>query len=333
MTIRHLLDLSSGLDPAEASLGAAGGGPVSRDLGDDRLERGRTLTRQQQPVDKYAASVSVDLVAPPGERFAYGPSHFLLFGEVMNRALRDAHAEGSGQPRSIEAYLDARILRPIGLGNATRMWGRDRAGNLALPGGAMLTAREWAQFGELIRRGGRTTGPDGGEIVVIDEATLRRCFEPSAANPAYGLTWWLPSRGGDAALVADGVAAPDRGARPLRVRLRERLLEAQSNRTLEVADPESGTVRPVEVWMAAGLGKQRLLVLPELDLVLVRFGRNVPGLQRFDDRELLAGIASAAAGIAAAELAAPPRDRLAPDETVAPGASLGAAPIDRSRPN
>jgi CubicO group peptidase (beta-lactamase class C family) len=306
ITIRQLLDLSSGLDPSEATLGSAGGGPLSRELGDDRLERGRAMRREEQPRDKFAASVSVELVSPPGERFAYGPSHFMLFGEVMNRALRADHKEGSGAPRSVEAYLDSRILRPIGLGGVTRGWGRDRAGNLALPGGAMLTAREWAKFGELVRRGGRATGPDGEEIAIVDEAILRRCFEPSAANPAYGLTWWLPSRGAEAAEVADGVRPPQREAAggSLRDRLRERLRDAQSHRTLEIVDPASGEARPLEVWMAAGLGKQRLLVIPELELVVVRFGRNIQGLQRFDDRELLGGIAAAAAELLAAERAA-----------------------------
>lgn len=329
ITVRQLLDLSSGLDPSEATLGAAGGGPLSRDLGDDRLERGRALPRQQQPADKYAASVSVELAAPPGERFAYGPSHFMLFGEVMNRALRAAHEEqgGSGQPRSIESYLDARILQPIGLGGVTRGWGRDRAGNLAIPGGALLTAREWAKFGEFVRRGGRATGTDGEEIVVVGEQFLQRCFEPSAANPAYGLTWWLPSRSAEAVEVADGVRPPQREAagRPLRDRLRDRLREAQTNRTIEVVDPASGEARPLEIWMAAGLGKQRLLIVPGLELVVVRFGRNIPGLQRFDDREMLGGVAAAAAELLAAERAAASRDEAAEPPPRKPAAG-GAAP-------
>lgn len=284
ITVRQLLDLSSGLDPADATLGSGGRGVLGRSIGADRTLRRGAGSRGEQATDKFAASLDVPMRDEPGARFRYGPSHFFAFGEMLERVLAEARREGRLEDESLEAYLDRRVLAPIGLGGVSRGWGRDRAGNLNLPGGARLTAREWARFGEFVRRGGRVDGGEGGEIEVIDEATLLRCFERSAANPAYGLTWWLPRADADeAAPEADGT---------LGERLVARGLQQQMSRVPAGAggeDPDSS----LRIWMAAGLGKQRLHVLPDHGLVVVRFGENFAGVQRFDDREILEPILAA----------------------------------------
>jgi CubicO group peptidase (beta-lactamase class C family) len=212
ITVRLLLDLTSGLD-----------------LGTRALQ-GRTTP------DKYAHAVSLAAVEEPGERFRYGPGHYFAFGALLARKL----SERKEDPL---AYLRRRILDPIGLGVAD--WARDAAGNPALPHGARLTAREWAKLGDLVRRGGTVDGRP-----LVSREGLERCFVGSAANPGYGLTWWLPGRGG-----VDPVGRP-----------------------LPAAPP--GTMPP-DVRMAAGLGRQLLLVVPSLDLVVVRFGAQ----RRWDDAE------------------------------------------------
>ena len=278
ITVRQLLELSSGLDPADSTLGSGGRGLLGRSIGADRSPRRGAAARGAQVTDKFAASVDVPMRDEPGTRFRYGPSHFFAFGEMLERVLEEARREGRLEDASIEAYLDRRVLAPIGLGGVARGWGRDRAGNLNLPGGARLTAREWARFGEFVRRGGRVDGPEGGEIEVIDEAELLRCFERSTANPAYGLTWWLPRVDAmEVASEADGTLAE---------RLVARGLQQQMDQVPAVAgggDSDS----PLRIWLAAGLGKQRLHILPDHGLVVVRFGENFAGVQRFDDREIL----------------------------------------------
>lgn len=277
ITVRQLLELSSGLDPAVSTLGSGGRGLLGRSIGADRTPRRGAAARGEQATDKFAASVDVPMRDEPGTRFRYGPSHFFAFGEMLERVLEEARREGRLEDASLEAYLDRRVLAPIGLGGVARGWGRDRVGNLNLPGGARLTAREWARFGEFVRRGGRVDGPEGGEIEVIDEAELLRCFEPSAANPAYGLTWWLPRADAmETAAEADGTLAD---------RLVARGLQQQMSRVPEAAD--GGADSMLRIWMAAGLGKQRLHLLPDHGLVVVRFGENFAGVQRFDDREIL----------------------------------------------
>jgi CubicO group peptidase (beta-lactamase class C family) len=160
ITVRQLLHLTSGLDPS------------------GRLLRGPRVS------DKYAAAINVEALATPGAAFAYGPSHYFVFGEFLRRKL-------AAKNETPYDYLQRRILQPIGL-NAAR-WSTDRAGNHQLSFGAFLTAREWAKFGELVRNGGEWEGK-----AIVSRESLAQCFEGSDANPAYGLTFWLNNTGVDA---------------------------------------------------------------------------------------------------------------------------------------
>jgi CubicO group peptidase (beta-lactamase class C family) len=110
VTIRQLLSLCSGIEGGEN-----GAPPMYR-----------------------RAVVLAEATADPGTRFSYGPIPFQCFGELMRRKLESRN-------ESVEAYLKRRILDPIGL--EAGAWARDREGNLRIPSGAALTAREWAKFG------------------------------------------------------------------------------------------------------------------------------------------------------------------------------------------
>lgn len=214
ITIRQLLSLVSGIE----------GGTIGRP-------------------PSYREALATDCSATPGTTFQYGPAPFQVFGELLRRKL----AARDGEPReSVEAYLHRRVLDPIGL--QTGFWQRDRDGNINLPSGANLTAREWAKFGEFMRLGGKW-----GDVQVIDSSLLRECLKPAAANPRYGLTFWLNTPDGTA------LADPEAGLRPLR-----RLLPRRDKKH---------TSFPPDAFMAAGLGKQRLYVIPSLELVIVRQGK------------------------------------------------------------
>lgn len=141
ITIRHLLSLTSGIE----------GGPIARP-------------------PTYADAIAQRAVAAPGERFAYGPTPFQIFGEIMRRKL-------NGDPLE---YLQRRIFDPLNI--APTHWRRGRDGNPHLPSGAGLTARDWARFGLFVSREGEGR---------VDARALRECFTPSRANPGYGLSWWL----------------------------------------------------------------------------------------------------------------------------------------------
>jgi CubicO group peptidase (beta-lactamase class C family) len=128
-------------------------------------------------VPTFAAAVAAELKDEPGARFTYGGIPLQVFGAVLERKLAPVGL-------SPNAYLRERILDPIGL--HVGAWRRLKDGSEPLPTGAFLAAREWLKFGSLVRN----RGTWGGRRIVGADA-LARCFTGSAANPRYGLAWWL----------------------------------------------------------------------------------------------------------------------------------------------
>ena len=171
VTIRHLLSLTSGIVPGS--------------------------TREASP--SYARSVAIaGAKFWPGQRFQYGPIPYQIFGELIRRKL--AH-----RSESVEAYMKRRVLDPIGL--KVPRWVKDEDGNVHLPNGMSLIAREWAKFGKLILQQGKW---DGRQIVPWN--VLKECFVGTGANPYYGITFWL--KGGGPA-PDDMVAARGQGSQML----------------------------------------------------------------------------------------------------------------------
>ncbi|QNQ11416.1 serine hydrolase domain-containing protein [Sphingomonas alpina] len=177
----------------------------------------------------YRDSLDGALVADPGTRFLYGPTPMQSFGEILKRKLKAA-----GQSDNVLAYLARRVLDPIGLRYAD--WRKGIDGNPLLPQGAILTAAEWAKFGEFIRAGGTVAGKP-----IVDPASFAAMFKSGAVNPAYGLTWWLPHVGKAADPITAGT---DIGRRAAEL--------------------------PADIVLAAGAGDQRLYVIPSLGLTIVR---------------------------------------------------------------
>lgn len=153
ITIRHLLSLTSGIS----------GGPIARP-------------------PTYADAIAQQAEAAPGERFAYGPTPFQIFGEIIRR-------KTNGDPLD---YLTRRIFAPLDIHPTA--WRRGADGNPHMPSGAGLTARDWARFGHFVQQGGEGR---------VDRAVLRECFNGSRANPGYGLSFWL---------LRDGLVPPGRNA-------------------------------------------------------------------------------------------------------------------------
>lgn len=192
----------------------------------------------------YADAVAMPATVPAGERFSYGPAPFQIFGEIIRR-------KTNGDPL---AYLQRRIFDPLEI--RPTHWRRGADGNPHLPSGAHLTARDWARFGEFVLRGG-----DGR----VDAQALRENFEPSRANPGYGLTWWL---------LRDGLVRPGpRGG--------------------GIDIDASFAARYGGVSMAAGAGDQRLYLVPDLGLVIARQASGIlramrgQGGPRWSDAEFL----------------------------------------------
>ncbi|MFN4244320.1 MAG: serine hydrolase domain-containing protein [Tepidisphaerales bacterium] len=264
ITVRHLLELSSGLDPADPLLGGRGGGRLLGAGARARQERLGGDRRPPPPTDHFAAALELPMTGRPGGQFAYGPSHFYAFGAYLESRLA---AAGHPQP-TFREYFEARLAEPIGL--HVSFWAFDRSGKPDLPGGMLLTAREWAKFGEFVRLGGAVRQDDGTLRQVVRRDVMDALFVPSATNPVYGKTWWLPREAGDAFPAAGGpgeLGGDDRGPAG---RLRRQMMREKRGPLL---DPDG---REVRVWLAAGLGNQNLIILPDHGVVIVRFAEATP---------------------------------------------------------
>jgi CubicO group peptidase (beta-lactamase class C family) len=289
ITVRELLNLTSGLEPNSELLGRQGYG--IKDLGgaNDLAARLKGGAREKAPENWYAAVVKVPVTAEPGRTFRYGPTHFYAWGEFLTRKL----AASSRPERTYWDYLHARVLKPAGLEFPKTRFALDQQGNPNLPGGAHLTAREWAQWGEFVRRGCAVQSEaDAAWTPVIDREALEQCFIGSRANPQYGLTWWLLTG-------ADGSVANVGGSEG--GRLRKRLGRGERPGLADVAAGQTAMIRdvngtPVKAVMAAGAGKQRLYLLPEHGLVIVRFAEMGQAGANFNDTQFLKLVLGMAGG-------------------------------------
>ncbi|MEM6279428.1 MAG: serine hydrolase, partial [Verrucomicrobiota bacterium] len=153
ITIRDLLNLTSGIDPGN---------------------NGR--------VPSYTDAVRVSAVSSRGEKFRYGPTAFQVFGELIRRKLEGREDLPFEDPL---AYLEARVLEPIGMKYSD--WRRDEEGRPHLPSGAFISVSEWAKFGQFLLEEGEWNGE-----FLIDQETLKLATQPvSEAGAGYGLTFWL----------------------------------------------------------------------------------------------------------------------------------------------
>lgn len=259
VTVRQLLSLESGLEPGNPGTGCGG--------------RGAT----------WGDAINAGTLADPGTTFRYGPYPFIAMGAALERVQR----------ASFDAYLRERVLAPLGV---TVEWrARCGDGKPQLAGGAAMTARDWATFGEMIRQGGRHNGRQ-----LLSETLVRELFRPSGSNPAYGLSWWLVGAAMQAQPAAglESATADRAGTRPGGRGVPGGRLGRLPGGRLggRVGSRPNGTVNdqgsalpswmPRDLVMAAGAGKQRLYVIPSRELVIVRLGPLMGG-RRFADAAFL----------------------------------------------
>ena len=150
ITVRDLLDQTSGLSPGfEALYGA-------------------------NVRDKNQRALNLPLTAPPGEKFAYGPSHYEVLEFFMARKL--------GEPPL--TWMERALFGPLGIRPGG--WRRDRLGNPYFSAGAQVSARNLLAIGHLVRRKGWHW-----IFPLVPSSLVRQASFGSAANPIYGLGFWL----------------------------------------------------------------------------------------------------------------------------------------------
>jgi len=226
LTVRDLLSLTSGLWESGAIL--------TTDM----------LRAHPQVLDKEAWTLrEIPAVYRPGERFRYAASPFVMFSLMARKALGEDPVD----------YLARRVLTPIGLRQAG--WLRDGAGHAWWSFGAYTTARGWARFGMLLRDDGAFRGQR-----ILPAGAVAKCFQGSAAMPAYGLGIWLN--------------------RPAKELLLPPVLHGRFASQGPILLPGG----PTDLVAAVGYADNRLYIIPSRGLVIVRYGKGHPG---FEDAALL----------------------------------------------
>jgi CubicO group peptidase (beta-lactamase class C family) len=151
ITIRQLLNQSSGLDPSADLIGEAD--------------------------DQMAAAIHARLIAAPGTHFRYGPANYQALGEILRRKLARTDV-------SVEDYMHRVIFDPLDID--VPAWAHDSAGNPLMHAGVQLTTRDWVKFGLFILHRGTVGGRQ-----LVAPRLFSQLFTGSDANPAYGLSFWL----------------------------------------------------------------------------------------------------------------------------------------------
>jgi CubicO group peptidase (beta-lactamase class C family) len=175
-----------------------------------------------------------DHASTPGTQYLYSNPGNAMLGYCVTASLH-----GAPEP-DLHGLLRNRLLRPVGVPDAEWAIGYgtptviDGLKLYATWGGASFTARAAATVGRLLVQGGRWDGQ-----AVLDAERVRQLFT-EIGNPR-------PGRAAGASQPANGLA----------IWL-----------NVERAWPEL----PSDAVAGAGAGHQLLLVVPSLDLVVVRFG-------------------------------------------------------------
>jgi CubicO group peptidase (beta-lactamase class C family) len=179
-----------------------------------------------------------------GAPAAYPPGTHWAYATALYHLMFHVVARAVGEP--FEAYAQRRLLTPLGMSGTTWLTnaGQGAQGKpVTNYYTARCTARDLARFGLFAAAGGQWNGRR-----LVSESYFRDATRPSQAlNPAYGYLWWVN-------------AQPGRGpenAGPLRRQLGE------------------GT--PPDAFAALGAGGQDVMVVPSLDLVVVRQGTQFRG--------------------------------------------------------
>jgi CubicO group peptidase (beta-lactamase class C family) len=181
-----------------------------------------------------AAALALEPIATMGQAFSNDESAYILLVEIARRKLTAANAESDPA-----RWLTTRTLLPIGC--VPIGWTRMADGAPRFDDGAAVSARGWAQAGELVRREGVWRARQ-----LADSSVLQEAMRGSFAEPRAGIGFWL--------------AHQERRDPPIESDL------------WRVSHPA-----PADLVMAAGAGGQRLYIAPSAGLVIARQSRETSG--------------------------------------------------------
>jgi CubicO group peptidase (beta-lactamase class C family) len=222
-------------EPVALTIGDWGAHPVKSTISIRALLSGASgIAFDRRGPRDLTTAMAIEPSDPPGVRFSDDEAPYLIFSEIARRKL-----EARGREPDPARYLTTRTLLTIGC--VPIGWARGGDGLARLDDGAAVSARGWAQVGELIRREGVWRAQQ-----LADDDVLREAVRGSFAEARAGFGLWIAVRGrGRADFSIDSDLWSD-----------------SSN-------------APPDLVMAAGQGGQRLFIVPTQGLVIVRQSRSL----------------------------------------------------------
>jgi CubicO group peptidase (beta-lactamase class C family) len=171
ITLRHLLQMRGGLRHTEAGDPPYESSEVRMLFLDGRDDMARWA--REQPLE-----------AEPGKMFEYSSNTTVILADIAARALTPSDAPETRR-KAVADYLQVRLFAPLGMASMVPEF--DARGTLI--GGSLMhaTARDWARFGEMLRRKGRS--PEGEQLV--PQRWVEAMIAPSPIRANYGFQIWL----------------------------------------------------------------------------------------------------------------------------------------------
>ena len=183
ITLRQLLQMRSGLRHTEA--------------GDPVYESAEVRMLFLDGRDDMAAWAEAQpLESEPGSTYEYSSNTTVILADIAARVLAGADASPAARRDAVANYLEARLFGPLGMDTVVPEY--DANGTLI--GGSLVhaSARDWAKFGEFLRRQGES--PDGTQLV--PRRWIEFMIAASPREDQYGAQTWrnVAATTGDAAL-------------------------------------------------------------------------------------------------------------------------------------
>lgn len=164
ITLRHLLDMSSGLDADE-----------------DKPETTGHVGKWISKDDWKAYLLNVPVTAQPGKDWVYADINALLIGLAIE--------EASGM--SLKDYAQKKLFDPLGIKQF--YWYTNASNQTGAAGNLYISTLDFAKLGLLVVNEGKWDGNQFIDSNYIEELITRKNFDLSPFADAYGMLWYKSS--------------------------------------------------------------------------------------------------------------------------------------------